>query len=86
MCIYQEDDKISVLDAILDGSISWEEGLDKIEKLKGLECTVDSFLKEVELSSWEEAQKTIPLFADRQKLLSYSGKSAQSSKEFKVQI
>ena len=69
----------------MDGSITWEEGLSKIEKLKGLACTVDSFLKEVEVSSWEDAQKTIPSFADKEKLLAYSGKGmGSSSKEFKV--
>ena len=71
--------------------MSWEEGLSKIEKLKGLESTIDTFLKEVEVSSWEDAQKTLPSFADRNKLLAYSGSFKQgkgmesSSKEFKVQ-
>ena len=76
-----------MLNALANGELSFTEATRKIEQLKSWKCTRDTFLKEVKVSTWEEAQQKFPRHAKKDALVKFKLKSDKElPQEFKVSV
>ena len=73
-----------LLDDLLDKTLSLNEAESESCNLKITKTTEDTFLKEVECKTWEEAKELIPSFAKREKLMKFKGKGKGMSSAFTV--
>lgn len=67
---YQEEEKVHLLDGLLDNSLTFNEVEQKSHQLKAFDCTKEAFVKEIGCV-WEEAVEAIPEYANQKVLGRY---------------
>ena len=80
----QEEQKLRLLSGLSALDISMDEASKLIENIKHWSAMESLFLKEVNVDTWEEAERRFPKYANREKLLQFKVKDKTMSKEFKV--
>lgn len=70
-CLLQDGDKEQLLDELLNGSICFCEAEERSRRVKSLGAAKATLLDEVDIETWEEAERTIPSFAKEDVLSKY---------------
>ena len=63
----QNDDKLKLLDNLINGSISMEEAFAAAKETKETSAVREQFVTEVGLESWDDAVATVPQYANQLK-------------------
>ncbi len=71
----QDEDKLEVHTALANRELSFGDATKKVEELKSWKRTRDTFLKEVKVPTWEEAQQRFPRYANKGALIKFNLKS-----------
>ena len=81
----QDEDKLEVLELLASKELSFAEAAKRIDEIKSWKHTRDTFLREVNISTWEEAQHRFPRYAKKDALTRFKLKNEKKlPQEFKV--
>ena len=77
----QDEDKLMVLKKLEGGEVTFSEAASDIKLMKQLLPVRESFIKEMELTTWKDAEETFPEYTADERLREFVGIDSQNPTE-----